>query len=106
LRSHAEILRPLMHRASTDPVVAGRGKQGYAKLSEAVHIALTERRGEIRHCDPDRAIQSCFRILYASIARYLGFGAAKGAAWEGDWQVLKEDLGFMCAAFLKAPCTR
>jgi AcrR family transcriptional regulator len=106
LRDHAAILRPLMYRASTDPIVANRGKQGYTKLSEAVHGALIARRSEIRHGDPDRAIQSCFRILYASIARYLGFGTAAGSASEGDWQILKEDLGFMCAAFLKSPCAR
>jgi hypothetical protein len=38
--------------------------------------------------------------MYAAIARYLGFGSATTAAWEGDWDELKEDLGRMCAAFL------
>ena len=106
LRSHAAILRPLMVRATADPIVAARGKEGYARLAAHVERALTARGDEIVHCDPKRAIASCFRILYAAIARYLGFGSATGAAWEGDWQVLKEDLGFMCAAFLKAPCAR
>ncbi|MFC4594405.1 MULTISPECIES: hypothetical protein [Sphingobium] len=39
-------------------------------------------------------------MIYAAIARYLGFGSATGAAWEGDWEELKQDLGAMCAAFL------
>jgi AcrR family transcriptional regulator len=106
LRGHAAMLRPLMLRATFDPIVAARGKEGYARLAGDVERALLSRGDEIAHCDPKRAIASCFRILYAAVARYLGFGSATGAAWEGDWQVMKEDLGFMCAAFLKSPCTR
>ena len=57
-------------------------------------------RGEIRQPDPDRAVDSAFRIMYASIARYLGFGSSTTAAWEGDWNVLTQDLARMLAAFL------
>jgi hypothetical protein len=39
-------------------------------------------------------------VLFASIARYLGFGSSTTAAWEGDWHVLKQDLARMIAAFL------
>ena len=57
----------------------------------------------IRFPDPERAIHSIFRISYAAIARYLGFGAATTAAWEGDWKVLKEDVAAMSASFLLHP---
>jgi hypothetical protein len=89
--------------ASNDPVVATTGKESYAIVAEQVYAALLGHRESIAHPDPERAVRSAFRILYAAIARYLGFGSAVGAAWEGDWQVLKEDLSNMIAAFLLAP---
>ncbi len=100
LRKHAPIMRPLMHRATTDPVVAATGKQKYQAVADRVHEVLLAHRAEIAQPDPERAVQSAYRIIYAAIARYLGFGSAVGAAWEGDWEILKEDLGRMCAAFL------
>ena len=100
LRRHAGAMRPLMQRASADPVVAATGKSSYAKAADAFHAAVLEHRAEIGHPEPERAVQSAFRIAYAAIARYLGFGTSTDASWEGDWSVLKEDLGRMVAAFL------
>ncbi|BEV01814.1 TetR/AcrR family transcriptional regulator [Novosphingobium olei] len=103
LRKHAALMRPLMVRASSDPVVAQTGKQFYAESAEAFITAVLARREEIRHEDPIRATESAFRILYAPFARHLGFGSAIEAAWEGDWVVLKEDISRMIAAFLQSP---
>ena len=89
-----------MLRASTDPIVAATGKRRYALAAAAVHEALLEHRSEIRHPDTEQAVGSAFRILYAAVARYLGFGSAEGAAWEGDWTILKQDLSHMISAFL------
>ena len=100
LREFSAVMRPLMLRATTDPIVSTVGKQRYAEVAEAVKAALLDHRTEIKQPDPTRAVNSAFRILYATIARYLGFGSATEAAWKGDWRVLKEDLGRMIAAFL------
>lgn len=100
LRRHADLMRPMMLRATTDPIVAAAGKKSYAEVADRVREMMLARREEIRQPDPDRAVHSAYRVLYAAIARYLGFGSATGAAWEGDWSELKEDLGKMCAAFL------
>lgn len=100
LRNHAELLRPMMLRATSDPIVAAAGKKSYAELADRVYDVMLAYRHEIRQPDPDQAVQSAYRILYAAIARYLGFGSATSAAWEGDWEILKQDLGKMCAAFL------
>ena len=40
LREHAEIMRPLMLRASSDPLVAATGKSYYANNANAVKGAL------------------------------------------------------------------
>lgn len=100
LRRFADVMRPFMLRASIDPVVAAQGKARYAEIAAAVTGALLDHRAEIRQPDPERAVQSAYRILYSTIARYLGFGSTMGSPWDGDWEVLKEDLARMIAAFL------
>ena len=100
LRDNAEIMRPLMLRATSDPLVAATGKASYAATANAVKGALLLHSARIAQPDPLRAVDSAFRVLYASIARYLGFGSSTTAAWEGDWGVLKQDLARMIAAFL------
>ena len=103
LRRFADVMRPFMLRASTDPVVALLGKTRYAEVANAVQSALLDYRAEIRQPDPERAVQSSYRILYSAIARYLGFGSSMGSAWDGDWEILKQDLARMIAAFLTTP---
>jgi len=100
LRAHADQLRPLMQRANTDAMVAATGKTYYANTAGAVKGALLLHAADICQPDPLRAVDSAFRMIYAAIARYLGFGSATTAAWEGDWIVLKQDLARMIAAFL------
>lgn len=99
LRDYSELMRPLMHIASTDSIVAKTGKQSYQRAVDQVKSALLEYRGDILQPDADRAVDSAFRVLYASIARNLGFGAPT-SAFEADWAVLKEDLSRMIAQFL------
>jgi AcrR family transcriptional regulator len=100
LSEFAEQMRPMMLRANTDPLVAATGKQSYAANARAVKDALLVYRDDIRQPDPERAIDSAFRIMYAAIARYLGFGSSATAAREGDWTILTQDLARMIAAFL------
>ena len=102
LRDHADIMRPLMQRASVDPLVAANGKASYAATANAVKQALLLHSAGIHQPDPLRAVDSAFRVLYAAIARYLGFGTVTTSAWEGDWVVLKQDLARMLAAFLSS----
>lgn len=101
LRKHADIFRPLMLRATFDEVIATVGKRSYAETERQFRETILARAREIHHPDPERAVRSVFRIVYAAIARYLGFGSSTTAAWEGDWQILKEDLEVMSSAFLR-----
>jgi AcrR family transcriptional regulator len=100
LREFGPQMRPLMARASTDALVASVGKASYMGTANAIKEALLDHRDEMKVKDPERAVDSTFRILYAAIARYLGFGTISTSAWEGDWLVLKKDLAQMIAAFL------
>lgn len=103
LKENAAIMRPLMLRATNDPLVAATGKASFANTANAVKGALLLHASEMKQPDPLRAVDSVFRILYAAIARYLGFGSATTAAWEGDWDILLHDLSRMIAAFLVTP---
>lgn len=100
LRRYADAMRPFMLRANSDPVVASVGKRSYASASAAVQAALLEYRFEIRHQDQAHAADAVFRIFYASLARYLGFGSSAEAAGEGNWTALKRDLTHMLTTFL------
>jgi AcrR family transcriptional regulator len=103
LRAHAGPMAALMWIATNDPEVSATGKRFYSETVRTYVEALLSHREEIASSNPERAVDSSFRILYAAIARYLGFGSATNAAWEGDWTVLKEDLAAMIAAFLRTP---
>ena len=102
LRAHAAPMAALMRIASDDRQVAVTGKRFYSQTVETYTAALLAHREAMGHPDPARAVDSSFRILYAAIARYLGFGSATDAAWEGDWTKLKQDLASMIAAFFRS----
>lgn len=103
LRANADLMRPIMLRATADPIVSSAGKRSYMEVEALVCAALLAHRSEIARPDPERAVASAYRIVYAAIARHLGFGAASDLGEEYDWQMLKEDLGLMCATFLQSP---
>lgn len=102
LHRHAAMLRPFMAHAH-DEHVARRGKASYRMTSQSFIAVLLQARGDIRHPHPEHAAASCFSIAYAAFARFFGLGSAADAAGEGDWAVLKQDLGDMCLGFLSHP---
>ncbi|NIE73597.1 TetR/AcrR family transcriptional regulator [Pantoea sp. Ap-967] len=99
LARHAAILKPFMNRAGNADI-ARSGKQSHGRMAASFIAQISAHQGEIRHPDPERAINSCFRITYSSLARFLGLGSAADAAGEGDWNHLKQDLGTMSVLFL------
>jgi AcrR family transcriptional regulator len=103
LRDNAALLRPLMVVALADPAISGQGKQSADSYTRAVAEAMLAYRADIRRPDPERAVLSAYRVIYATLARYLGLGSSAEASGEGDWAELKRDLATMCAAFLGSP---
>ncbi|BDM21312.1 TetR/AcrR family transcriptional regulator [Pseudomonas sp. NPDC089428] len=99
LARHAAIIKPFMNRAGHADI-ARSGKAAHARMADAFIAQVRAHQAEIRHPDPERAVNSCFRIIYSSLARFLGLGSAADAAGEGDWTHLKQDLGTMSVLFL------
>lgn len=101
LRARAPMLSPLMTLAAQDEAIAQTGKRAYQALSAGFERLVFVYKDEIVHADPKRAVASSFGVIYAALARHLGLGGAVTAMGEGDWEVLKQDLGAMALAFLQ-----
>lgn len=99
-RRHAAILSAFMQRALEDTVIEATGRKAYAQTVIDFKMLLLERRREIRHPDPDHAVEACHSVIYSSLARFLGLSNSKDAVGEGNWGQLIEDLGQMSLAFL------
>jgi AcrR family transcriptional regulator len=100
LHRHAAILSVFMQRATADPVLSAYGKQHYVSSAKDIQLLMLDRRNEIGHRNPEHAVATCFSVVYASLARYLGLGTSRDVAGEGDWNQLVDDLGLMCLSFL------
>jgi AcrR family transcriptional regulator len=103
LRRHARILNAFMEVAPRDPVVQQLGRKYHAQSALDFTLLLLERRMEIKHPNPEQAVDTCFVIVFGVLARYLGFGVSSdedAGQGEGNWQRIVEDLGLMSLAFL------
>jgi AcrR family transcriptional regulator len=103
LKSYSPVMRPIMFRAITDSAVSRAGQSSAEKLSSEVMTMLLQYSDDFGRPDHVRVASSAFRMIYCTLARYLGLGSSPEAANEGNWEELKEDLAIMCAAFLRAP---
>ena len=103
LKRNAGALRPMMACANKDNAIAAAGKASHSELRTLFIAALMTHRAAIRHADPEAAADTCFKMIYAAIARDLGFEAAHIAADQAEWEDLKTNLFSMCTAFLVSP---
>lgn len=102
LRQRASMLSAFMVCANSDDVIAKAGGAAYTRAKEAIVELILEHRGEIQRPDPERAADAVFSLVYAALARHLGLGHAPLSEDMG-WTRLKEDLGEMALAYLRAP---
>ncbi|MEU9201327.1 TetR/AcrR family transcriptional regulator [Streptomyces sp. NPDC048332] len=104
LERRGKVLGAFMQLGAVDETVARVGKVGYFDLRDRFTALLLERRDEIRHPDPERAVRSCFVTVYATLARAMALDvaaeAAEAAGGDGDLSALVEDLGGMTLSFL------
>ncbi len=92
LRKYKDILRPFMEVALVDEVIAKTGGESFHHTKEDFVRLIMECRDEIPHADPDRAVTVFFNLIYASLARYLGFGSIEELNKEVVWDTLLDDL--------------
>jgi AcrR family transcriptional regulator len=99
-RKFSALLAAFMQQATADEVIRDVGRARYLSTGADFRAILLEHREEIRHPDPDHAVEACFAIAYGAIARYLGLGSM--GVREVRWNELLRDLGLMTLAFLVA----
>jgi AcrR family transcriptional regulator len=103
LRRHAPVLNAFMEVAPRDSVVQSLGRKYHGQSALDFKLLLLERRAEIKHPNPEQAVETCFVIVFGVLARYLGLGVASdedAGQGSGDWERIVEDLGLMSLAFL------
>jgi AcrR family transcriptional regulator len=105
LSRNAPTLRAFMALARLDARIERVGKNSYNDLAIKVTSLLLEHRAEIRHPNPEHAVDFCFDVMYVLVGGFLGFGNDVGTA-ETDWSQLAEELGIICAGFLLADWKR
>lgn len=103
LRQYSPVLRPMMLRATYDPLLSGVGRDHAIRFGRSVQTQLLTYADQFARVDHQRLVENAFRVIYSTIARFLGLGSSPEAANEGNWEDLKQDLAIMCAAFLRAP---
>lgn len=101
MKKNAPILRPMMLRATSDPVVRAMGKRGYQELADRMNRVFLDRSSEMGHPLPELAVDTAMRVIYSAFARYLGFGMTGDAGTKMDWKNLKTEVGVMCSTYLR-----
>lgn len=102
LRGISGMLRVFMQLAPTDPVLARNGKKYHDQSMRDFELLLLDRRDEIRHPGPERAVAASYTVMYAVVGRYLGLGTTADVGVGGDWESLVDDLSLMILQFLLA----
>ncbi|WP_261936936.1 TetR/AcrR family transcriptional regulator [Sphingomonas bisphenolicum] len=103
LKRYSPVLRPIMFRAIYDDSISALGRSSAEKLTEQAETQMLRYSSEFGRPDHNRLVGNAFRMIYYTLARFLGLGSSPEAANQGNWDELKEDLAIMCAAFLRAP---
>jgi AcrR family transcriptional regulator len=100
LKGHASVLRAFMLRGPFDEAIRTAGRQSASENhAKFIHL-LQDCRDEIRHPQPDRAIDSGMLLIYATQARFLGLDSVGGMGEASNWNQLLKDLSDMMLAFL------
>jgi AcrR family transcriptional regulator len=102
-RRHQKLLRVFMVRAETDRWILDRGARSSDASARAFAEPLLARRDEIRHPDPELAVDVAYRLVYDTLARRIMRGATFASSRVIEWAELVHELGGACAAYLLHP---
>lgn len=100
LKDNASVLRSFMLRSVADPAIEAAGKKSAFENHDKFIALLKACSKEIRHPQPDRAIDSGMLLIYATQARFLGLDSVGGHGDFSKWNALLQDLSDMMLAFL------
>lgn len=95
-----DLLRAFMHLGAVDDVIAARGSESSIDLAHRFVEAILEHRGEIRHPDPELAVDVAYRMAYCTFARQVMYGSTFESDRPIEWPELVDEVGSACVAYL------
>jgi AcrR family transcriptional regulator len=100
MQRHRRMLRVFMHRGAVDDVIAARGSESSAAIGRTFKELLLTRRDELRHPDPELAVDVAWRIVFCTLARQVMYGPTFESDRLVEWDDLVTQLAAACAAYL------
>lgn len=102
LRDNADVLRPFMLRAGTDPVISERGRTSHQLMKDLYTATLLQYGQDIGHRDVGRAVAWSFSVVYSVLARRLGLGSTvEGADENLTWESTLAELVATVVGYLR-----
>jgi AcrR family transcriptional regulator len=108
-RGNEQLLRAFMHLGAVDDEIARRGSESSTDLARQFEASVLEHRDEIKHPDPETAVDVAFRMAYCTFARQVMYGPTFESDRPIEWDQLVDEVGAACAAYLleeRAPARR
>jgi len=102
LTEFASVLSLAMLRAESDPQVAEPGKRAHLDAIARATQAMLSYDSELTGSDKAIRANAAYHVIFATLARQLSLGSIREPATDIDWQQLKDELGRMTLAYLKA----
>jgi len=102
LTEFAPLLRLAMIRAESDPEVAEPGKQAALRAIARTTSGMLRYEDELTGADRDVRANAAYHVIFATLARQLSLGSTRESVTDIDWQQLKQELGRMSLAYLRA----
>lgn len=108
-RGNEQLLRAFMHLGAVDDEIAKRGSEGSIDLARQFEATVLAHRDDIKHPDPETAVDVAFRMAYCTFARQVMYGPTFESDRPIAWDELVDEVGAACAAYLleeRAPARR
>ena len=93
--------------ATIDPIMGQVGKKWDTRTKQQFRLLLLRHKNEIKHPDPERTVDTCFEVIFASVTHVLGLGTAPNVMGTAPkvksksiWRDFVEDLSQMVSTFL------
>lgn len=99
-RRHADILNAFMQAGHFDAVIRENGRDVHRRMMHGLAELLLRQRDEMAHPDPERGVTVILRVVYDSLARYLGLDSYADLHGEGNWGDLVAELANIAVAYL------
>jgi AcrR family transcriptional regulator len=102
LTGYAEILRNILEaQQRPDEVMENRGRQSVQVGMDTFRAMVAPHKAEIRHPDPDLAIEFAFYVFSATVLRKMHAYASESVFEHVDWEIMKTEATTLLVSYLK-----